>query len=216
MKISLTQSHHFGKARAFSLVELLTVIAIISVMAASTVPALRGTLDGASLVGAGDVVTASIHLARQTAMSRNLPVELRIYRHDDGNGDNYRLLGLVIPASASGQASDEWICTAKTLPGHIIMDDTGTYSTILSGAEADATAAPWSGTESAAAPGILKNKSYVGFQFRPDGSTSLGSNQPWCLSLKNPRSQPAGDRPAANFVSIVLDSATGRTLAYQP
>lgn len=206
----------FGRSGAFSLVELLTVIAIISVMAASTVPALRGTLDGASLVGAGEVVTSSIALARQTAMSRNLPVELRMYRHDDGNGDSYRLLGLVIPASASGQAADEWISSAKTLPGHIIMDDTGTYSTILSEAEASATAAPWSGTESSTAPGILKNKSYVGFQFRPDGSTSLSSAEPWCLSLKNPKSQPEPDRPAANFVSIVVDSATGRTLAYQP
>jgi uncharacterized protein (TIGR02596 family) len=192
------------------------VIAIISVMAASTVPALKGTLDGASLVGAGDVVTSCLALARQTAISRNLPVELRLYKHDDGNGDSYRLLGLVIPASASGQSADEWICPAKTLPGHIIMDDTGAYSTILSGAEAAATTTPWSGTETATAPGILKNKDYVGFQFRPDGSTTLSITEPWCLSLKNPKSQPGSDRPAANFVSIVVDSTTGRTLAYQP
>lgn len=204
------------KSSGFSLVELLTVVAIISVMAASTVPALRGTMEGASLAGAGEVLTSCITLARQTAISRNLPVELRIYRHDSGNGEAFRLIGLVIPSSASGRSQDEWISSAKALPGHVVIDETGKYSTILSEAGTDASAAPWSGTESADAPGILKNKNYVGFQFRPDGSTSLSSDQAWCLSLKHPNSQPVADRPAANFVSIVVDSTTGRTLAYQP
>ncbi len=197
----------------FTLLELLTVIAIISMLTVATLPALRGTLDGASLAGAADVVTSMISLARQTAMSRNLPVELRIYKHDDGNGNNYRVLALVIPAAASRRSADEWISPGKVLPGHVVIDETNEYSTILSNATGTSS---WVGRESATAPGILKNKDYVGFQFRPDGSTSLSNTQAWCISMRGPNSRPESDRPAANFIAIVLDSTTGRTLSYHP
>jgi len=157
-------------------------------------------------------------LARQTAMSRNLPVEVRIYRHDDGNGLAWRAMALVIPASASGQASDEWVSKGRVLPGNVVMDDAQEYSTVLSQAQAASgdAAGPWTATESALAPGLLRSKSYVAFQFKPDGSTNLPTGQPWCLTLRNHNSVPNGNAPAANYVSIVLDSLTGRTIACQP
>lgn len=189
-------------------------MAVFSILTAATLPALRGTLDGYNISGAADLVGAELALARQTAISRNLPVEVRIYRHNDGTEEAWRVLGLVIPAAASGAEEDEWIAPGKVLPGNILFDDNGDFSTIVS--EADASLVPRRGTEAATAPGILKNKEYVAFRFQPDGSTNLPTNQAWCMTLRSPRSSPEGGMPAANYVSIVLDSLTGRSMTFQP
>lgn len=221
MKLSL----HVVKCRAFSLIELLSVMALISVLAVATVPALRGTLDGINVSGAAGVAEAELLLARQTAISRNLPVEVRFYKYDDGSGEAWRLMGIVIPKAYSGQAADEWITTGKVLPGGIAFEDTSEYSTVLSKASAPSGSdpvAPWTTQESATAPKLLQNRNFVGFLFNPDGSTNLPSkdasdqSQAWCFTLKNPRSQAVANAPAANYVSIVVDSLTGRTIAYQP
>jgi len=207
------------KRRAFSLVELLSVMAMVSVLTMAAVPALRGTLDGINVSGAAGVAEAELALARQTAMSRNLPVEVRFYRDDDGSGDAWRLMAVVIPAWASGQPADEWISSGKPLPGSVVLDDASDFSTVLSRAAApsgSAKKAPWIAQESADSPRAVRGKNYVGFLFNADGSTNLPGGQPWCLTMRNSHGKPSGTAPAANYVSLVLDPATGRTLSYQP
>src|SRR5882757_726404 len=103
-------------SRGFSLIELLSVVTVLSVLAVATVPAVKGTLDGINVNGAAGVAEAELLLARQTAISRNLPVEVRFYKVDDGTGNAYRVMGLVIPTSATGK-SDEWLKSGKMLPG---------------------------------------------------------------------------------------------------
>lgn len=209
------------RTSAFTLVELLTVMAIIVALASATVPAMRGLLDGVNVMGAADVAEAELVLARQTAVSRNLPTEVRFYKLNDGTGDAWRIMGVVIPASASGQAADEWVTNGKQLPGNIIMEASNDYSTVLEKASPyvegePSQAGPWSAKEAATAPSLVRGKDYIGFRFNADGSTNLPTGQPWCLTLKNPNSKAETGRPAANFVAIVLDSLTGRALTYQP
>ncbi|CAN5758233.1 hypothetical protein BH09VER1_BH09VER1_12890 [soil metagenome] len=202
----------------FSLIELLSVMTVISLLAVATVPAMRSTLDGINVSGAAGVAEAELLLARQTAISRNLPVEVRFYKSDDGTGDAWRMVAIVIPAAFSGLAADEWITPGKTLPGNVIIEDSNDYSTVMTKAvpaSADKIA-PWTSQESTSAPRAVQGKSYVGFLFNADGSTNLPSGQPWCVTLKNPKSQPTASAPAKNYVSIVVDSLTGRTLSYQP
>ena len=224
------------RSHAFTLIELLVVIAIIGVMSVALVPALKGTLDGINLSGAGETIAGQLSVARQTAISRNLPVEVRIYQYNNNNnGLAYCVLALVIPSSVSGSAKDEWIIPGKVMAGNIIIDQ-GTsgsgdpFSTILvTGSNAAPSASnvnppgPWTATESATAPSILKNLNYVAFRYQPDGSTDLPagtsmSPQPWCISLKNSHSPATSGNitPAANFVSLVIDPLSGRTLTYRP
>lgn len=56
---------------AFSLIELLAVIAVISIIMGIVVPALSGMGRGTALVTAGNMVNNMAGLARQHAMSRN-------------------------------------------------------------------------------------------------------------------------------------------------
>ena len=222
--------------RAFTLVEMLVVLGIILLLAVAIVPALHGTLDSVNLTGAGDNVAAQFSLARQTAMSRNLPVELRIYKRDNGNGLAWNTLAAVIPALVSGKAADEWIGTPSALSGSVVIDpgtstqSASPFSTLLvTTGNAAPTAsspnptAPWTATEASTAPSNLANLTYVGFRFQPDGSTDLpaqnasGTPLPWCVSLRNINAKgQGGAAPATNYTALVIDPATGRTLAFRP
>jgi uncharacterized protein (TIGR02596 family) len=204
--------------RGFSLIEVLVAMTLISVLAVATLPAMRGTMDGINVRGAADLAEAELLLARQTAMTRNLPVEVRFYKHDDGTGEAWRMMALVIPSASSGLASDEWVTAGKMLPGGVIFEHLNNYSSVITSAVPAGAEkiAPWLSQEVASAPKALQDKSYVGFLFNADGSTNLPRGQSWYVTLKNAKSQPKAGQPAANYVSIVLDSLTGRTVAYQP
>ncbi len=215
---SLKSAVSCPRVTGFSLIELLSVLAIVSILAVTTMPAIRGTLDGVTISGAANVVESELAFARQVAMSRNLPVEVRFYKHDDGNGMAWRAVASVIPASVTGATADEWLSRGKVLPGNVVADDAQEFSTLISraGTASVTNEGPWTATESSAAPGILRGKSYVGFRFRPDGSINLPNGQPWCVTLRSFTSRQAASAPADNYVSIVLDSLTGRTMSYQP
>ena len=58
-------------ARAFTLVEMIVVMAIIGIMLALTLPAVTSLTRSRSLTSGGDMVTNMIALARQTATSKN-------------------------------------------------------------------------------------------------------------------------------------------------
>jgi len=194
------------------------VVAVVSLLAVAVVPAVRSTLDGLQIAGAANFTEAELLLARQTAITRNLPVEVRLYKSDDGSGDAWCMVALVIPSLVSGQDTDEWITRGKMLPGSVVFDESSDYSTLVSKATPATSEriAPWLAIESSSAPKALQGKDYVGFLFNADGSINLPKGQPWCVTLKNAKSKPVDAGPAANFVSIVLDSNTGRALAYQP
>lgn len=83
----------------FSLIELLTVIAILGVLAALAIPAFGNMRRRASLRAATAELRAIFHLARSRAIARNANCGLRFQRdgsewvfaiYDDGDGDGVR------------------------------------------------------------------------------------------------------------------------------
>ncbi len=204
-------------SQGFSLIELLVVLAIISILAVASLAAIQGTQSGVQLKGSGDAVIAELNLARQTASTRNLPVDFRIYQVPDSSGTiAHRVIGLVIQASMSGAATDEYVGKPVVLPGDVVVLPDKTYSSLLD-TTASTTSAPIAGTESASAPYLVQNKPFVKFTFLPGGSINLDSTVPWCLTLANQHKKAGvNGGPAANYVAIVMDGQSGRASIFQP
>jgi uncharacterized protein (TIGR02596 family) len=85
------------RLRGFSLFELLAVMAVLAVLAALTLPAVTQSVRATKLSVASQNVSDHLALARQTARTRNLPVEVRLYKMPsaDGAPDSYRAFQLL-------------------------------------------------------------------------------------------------------------------------
>lgn len=68
-------------ARGFSLIELLMVIAIIGTVAAFVVPAASTMVRGTAINQGSQLLTDRFSLARQSAITKNHPVEVRLLRY---------------------------------------------------------------------------------------------------------------------------------------
>jgi uncharacterized protein (TIGR02596 family) len=208
----------------FTLIELLVVLSIMALLAVATMPSLEGLISSANLRGGANSVVAELDLARQTASARNLPVEVRCYQDTakpkDTNGNYpYHIIALVIPMSASGAASDEFVAQPLFLSGDVVIDSNPQYSSGLNVGLGAAGLQPAGATELASAPYALRNLPYIKFTFLANGTINLDPTQQWCLTLLNgnkARPPSAGSTPAANFVALILDTQTGRARVYQP
>lgn len=65
----------------FTLIEILIVLAILAMMAAFTLPAMRGLLDKSRLRAAGQQVRVALSKARSLSIREGVPVEFRYERH---------------------------------------------------------------------------------------------------------------------------------------
>jgi uncharacterized protein (TIGR02596 family) len=217
--------HQLKHRNAFTLIELLVVVAIIGTLAVAIVPGIRGVSESYSLTSAADQVASAMNLARQTAIARNRPVEVRLYEMPAtavSGSPSYRLLAALIP-DPSNPANDEWVAKLTPLPNGIIFDD-GTqnneFSTLIAEATTATDAVPRkvSGASSGV-PAMVRNRNYISFTIRSDGSTDLdpASTDPWTLSLRVERDQ-SGDssRPSNNFVTLLLDPVLGRLKVFRP
>jgi uncharacterized protein (TIGR02596 family) len=180
---------------AFSLVELLIVVLIIGIIAGFAIPSVQGMLRSSQLNQASAMLTDSMALARQTAISKNRMVEVRFYRFADNE-----IPGEIAEDPATGHfrgyqtfevsESGEFIPLTKIarFPDTIIMNPGipggGALSNILGEDRITPAQNPPSmlvTKEKVAldqkAPelprGVKKSYEYVPMRFLPDGSTNL-------------------------------------------
>ena len=64
------------QASGFTLIEILLVMAVISIMAAMTVPMIAGAMERYYVISAGQQVASTIRLARFQAVARNSNVQI--------------------------------------------------------------------------------------------------------------------------------------------
>ena len=69
---------HFATSRGFTLIEAVTVLAIVGVLAAAALPGFRGVLEARRLDGAAGRLASDLRLARTEASLRNVPVRLTV------------------------------------------------------------------------------------------------------------------------------------------
>jgi len=188
--------------RGFTIVEMLTVVALLIVLLGLVVPASTSMMLSMSLTRAGQEIGDQIALARRLATTQKKHMEVRFVKGEtnvngytavqlwesDANGSNMKPCGNLI-----------------TIPSAVKVSEA--LSPLLANAEASA--------KGTAEFRPLGNKSYVAIRIRPNGrlvsSQSLGDSYILlCRRKGNDEEKPT------NYYAIQISPLTGRVTAIRP
>lgn len=204
-----------NQRQAFSLLELLIVMAILALLAVLTLPALSSSLQGIKITQGTQILIDQITLARQQALSKNRAVETRIYSFKDpsspGSQKSYRAVqNFEIQDDGTAKPLEKMV----RLPSGVILDSGSSLSPLLSSSRAK----QWLPTDpQISLPGISTDYDTRVIVFRPNGYTDLpAGGQSWFLTL---HSENEGDSLSAlpkNFSTVQIDPWTGRTSIFRP
>jgi uncharacterized protein (TIGR02596 family) len=224
--------------RAFSLVELIMVIAIIGIIATFVTPAAVTIIRGSQVTQASQILTDQISAGRQIALSKNKTIEMRFIRYADPeapgeivanpSSGKYRAIqvmevtetGVVVPLGPPA-----------TLPSSVMISDSETFSSLMAQTPTNA-----NGQDPLLPRNIKDHYQYQSFRFYPDGSTDLaingpktsaGTNHPstsseisWFVSMyaitDQAKVSAAADFKKVNFFTLQIDPISGGTVGYRP
>ena len=221
-----------ARTSAFSLIELVVVIAIIAIIATFTVPAATTILRGSAITQASQTLSDQISLARQMALSKNRAVEVRFYQYADPEAPGETLTSpttgqwrgiQLFEVLESGVAVP--LDKAQPLPISVVMNPgttaAGTLSSLIKCAAPNTpkiTAAAASDPE--LPRGVARKYNYVAFRFLQDGSTNLSPAQAggWFVTIHNltPPVDPSATKPPANFFTLQIDPVSGSIKGFRP
>ena len=191
----------------FTLVELLTVVALMIVFLALTVPAMNSMLAGLNISRGGQLFADQIILGRQNALTRNRDVEVRFINLSDGMNRGYRGVQIWMVDEAGSTRSP--ISRIVTLPEGVIVNTNASYSPLLFG-----NGATISGQTNFSSRGLCE---YKGFRFRANGQTDIPSgsstNSQNFVTLQNVNDSAS---PPKNFVTIQINPFTGKLNVLRP
>ena len=190
---------------AFSLIELLVVVAIIGLLMTAAVPALNSVLENGRLTQAATLVVNQFTLARQKATAENKNITLRFIRKDTSS--SYDRIQLVTLDSANNATP---VSRLTTLPMQTaIASDTGLTS-LMSLTESTANS-----TQDPSLPELGTSYLYKQCTFRPRGSLDLNIQSNWFATVVLQRNASNPTAPA-NFATIQIDPVNGGLQVYRP
>ncbi len=225
--------------RAFSLVELLVVVAVIAIVAGFAVPAVTTMVRGSQLSQSSQLLSDQVALCRQLALSRNRPMQIRFYKFadtetpgevaDTPDSGAFRAFQ-IFEVFENGAAVP--VNKIQRLPNNVIINE-GKFSTIIQkecqrprigkGQTSDLKDSDPEMPDTS----VKKNYYYMAVLFKPDGSTDLptlgtpvGSptvGDRWYITLHgtNEKGNGAADIPK-NYFTMQIDPVTGTTRSYRP
>ena len=211
-------------SRAFTLIEMLVVVAIIAILLSLVVPAVVTLMQSSNLNKSAQLLTDELNFARQIALSQNRNVEVRFYKlPSPTNSQDLQFRAFRSLAAIGTSTTESPLSTVRYLPAPIIIStatDSVTnimVSTLLNAGNPNLSGL-MTGTENLPVSGTTP---YISFFFRATEGTNLapitGTNSNWYLTLY---SETAANITAtgipANYFTAQVDPVTGRVLTYRP
>jgi len=211
------------KARAFSLIEMMVVVAIIAIVATFAVPAVGSVVNNSRLTQAASLLSNQLSYARQYAMTRNRSIEVRFIRFQDPEA---------VPSDGSTTGSTQFhaiqllevqdggatisIGKIEFLPDATVLC-ADARSSLLNGETASQIAkVPAPGVDAPLPRGVEMHYDYVSFRYLPDGSTNLAANHNWFVTAVAAKDQLRSTKLPANFFILQIDPVNGITRPFRP
>jgi uncharacterized protein (TIGR02596 family) len=203
-----TENRTLNTFSAFSLIELLVVVAIIGLLISATVPALNSVLENGRLTQAAALVVNQFTLARQRASAENKNITLRFIRKDTSSP--YDRIQLVTLDSANNATP---VSRLTTLPMQTAIASDTALSSLMSLTESTASSA-----KDPSLPELGTSYLYKQCTFRPRGSLdgdplTMPSN---CFATVVLQRNASNTTAPANFATIQVDPVNGGLQVYRP
>lgn len=198
----------------FTLVELLTVIAVIAIILAATIPAFNSTLQGFQLTQGARIISDQLYLARQTALAKNRAVEVRFYKFKPQTSINVSYFQGVQAFEIIENGQPKPLGKLHRLPGLVIIDSSATLSPLLGPSRIK----QWSTDDpQVRLPEIGTNYEAYAFTYRADGSADLSVNgQEWFMTLHHANMGDGRTDLPPNFATLQIGPWNGQTQLYRP
>jgi uncharacterized protein (TIGR02596 family) len=178
----------------FTLIEVLAVLAISSILAFETISMVQGVVDAQNVQGAALMVRGQLELARQIAITKDEPVQCRLYQNSANTG--------FFALRAVFDGTEIPVMRLNYLPTQIVITNSEAYSTLKQAA--------------AVVSGVDTVGIYIAFRYRVDGSTDLDPTSTYTMTLLTARNGVTATRLPSNFITLELDPITGKTKSFQP
>ncbi len=202
------------KQVAFTLVEMLIVIAVIFIVATITLPQLGDIPRAARISQGAEIVVGALSNARMSAVSRNRTVEVRLLSYSDPKSPFSSVQIRAIQLFEDLEGTLVPLSKPRALPTGIIISADSDYTTLNSLPVNTPTA------QDPTLPGVAKNYTYRSFRARPDGSFNLDRLLPASttpqITVVDENRPPSGLPAIGNFATITIEPLTGFTRAYRP
>jgi uncharacterized protein (TIGR02596 family) len=193
---------------AFTLVEMLMVVTIVALLMGLAGSALNGTIQSQSLAAAARQLGGDLEFAALLARKENRPVDILFYKFqpgDDLGEAAYRgyQFAVLEGFDETGAPNYRFLTEPKRFSRGVIFSPKPEHTTMLALPE----------KKVMPGAGVPETSTYISYQIRPDGTTTLDPQQKHALTLVMEVDLDKGDLPP-DFRTILINPVTARARVY--
>ncbi len=194
-----------SKLRAFSLIELLSVIAVMAIVGSMVVPAVSNVLSGIKVTQATQRVMDEIEFARSTALARNCPAEVWFL----SEGSNFSSMRTAL---LDGPQTSTWVSRVQRLPDGVGFATSARLSNIIGNQQASAPAAGGEGLRGVALRVYPSGRT----ELVDEAASGVAPSDPLFLTLGLKRDLEANSQTLpVNFATLQVNPVNGRVVTYR-